>query len=273
MAQIHPTALLDGDITLADDVVVGPGCVLQGIITIGSGSQLIGNVYLTGKLVMGEQNVVYPFTCIGFAAQDIQYPADQFEPGIVIGSNNTFREGCTVHRATQELPTTIGDHNIFMTTAHVAHDCQIENHVTIVTDVCLGGHAHVHDNVIIGGSAGVHQFVTIGKGALIAGHMMTTFDVLPHFMLTGNNVLGSINIIGMRRSGMDREEITRRKEIYKLLYRSDQSLAKNIEVLRNQDDAIAQEYIDAIDSSRRGIVPLPTDRRMARRGESARVNH
>ncbi len=272
MAQVHPTALLEGNITLNDDVVVGPNCVLRGDITIGSGTELIGSSYFTGKLVMGERNIVYPFSSIGFAAQDINYAADQYEPGIVIGNDNTFREGCTVHRATQELPTTIGDHNVLMTTAHVGHDCQIGNHVTIVSNTCLGGHVHVHDNALLGGSSGAHQFVTIGKGAMIAAFVMTTYDILPYFMLTGINVVGSINVIGMRRTGMEPSEITSRKDIYKLLYRSKHSLGKAIELLRDRDDAIAMEYIEAIDTSRRGIVPLPSEHRAARRNMAVKAD-
>jgi UDP-N-acetylglucosamine acyltransferase len=270
MPTIHQSAALDGNITLADDVVIGPNCVLQGDILIGAGTRLVGNVYLTGKLSMGQRNVVYPFSCIGFAAQDVNYSNNIYEPGIFVGNDNTFREGCTVHRATQELPTTIGDNNYFMTTAHVGHDCQIENHVTMVTNSCLGGHVHVQDRVIIGGMGGAHQFTKIGKGAMIAGGFISTYDVLPYFMLTGNNIVGSINVIGMRRSGMDNEERTRRKEIFKLLYRSGQSLGKAIDKLKTQKDAIAQEYVDAINNSKRGIVPLCTENRMARRGSLVR---
>ena len=74
MPQIHSTAILEGNISLADDVVIGPHCVLRGEITIGAGTSIIGNAYLTGTLVMGERHTVYPFACIGFAAQDINYP-------------------------------------------------------------------------------------------------------------------------------------------------------------------------------------------------------
>ena len=272
MAQIHPSAVLDGNITIADDVVVGPNCVLQGDIVIGSGCHLVGSVYLNGKLVMGSRNVVYPFSCIGFAAQDIQFPHDQFEPGIVIGNDNTFREGCTVHRATQKIPTTIGNHNLLMTTSHVGHDSQVANRVTLVTDSALAGHVHVHDKVIVSGSSAAHQFVTLGCGAMLAGGLVTTYDVLPHFLLTGYNIVGSINLVGMRRSGMSSDEITRRKEIYKLLYRSEHTLSRAIEILRSQEDAVAQEYIDAIDHSRRGIVPKATNKRTARRGSVIEVD-
>ncbi len=266
MPQIHQTAILDGDITLADDVVIGPHCVLSGKISIGSGSTIIGNSYLTGDLSIGAGNVVYPFTSIGFAAQDVSQPRDQYEPGVVIGDNNTFREGATVHRATQELPTTIGNGNMFMTTSHVAHDCQIANNCTVVTDVSLAGHVHLQDNVILGGSANIHQFVTLGKGVFIIGLGYASYDVPPYFMVTGGNIVGSINIIGMRRSGMDRSEITRRKEIYKLLYKSGNSIKSSVAQLKEDNDSIALEYVSFIESSRRGIVPPYHLKRNERRG-------
>ena len=266
MPEIHSTAILEGDITLADDVVIGPHCVLEGDITIGSGTRLIGNVYLTGKLVIGERNVLYPFTCIGFAAQDANYPHDKYSPGIVIGNDNTFREGSTVHRATQDAPTTIGNDNIFMTTSHVGHDCQVADNVTIVTGGGLGGHVHVQEKVIIGGATIVHQFVTLGAGAMLGAGLFVTQDVAPYFMLTGINIIGSINLVGMRRSGMESEEISRRKEIYTLLYRSGDTIKTSIETLEQDGDVVAMEYVEFSKSSRRELVPPQHHVRDKRRG-------
>jgi len=268
MPQIHPTAILEGDITLADDVVIGQHCVLQGDITLGSGTHLIGNCYLTGKLVMGRRNVVYPFSSIGFAAQDINFPPDMFEPGVLIGDDNVFRENVTIHRATREHPTTIGDGNMFMVASHVGHDCFIGNNTTIVNVVSLAGHVHIHDHVTIGASTCIHQFVTLGRGAMLHGAMFTTYDIPPYFMLTGDNIIGSLNIIGMRRSGMPQQEITRRKEIYKLLYRSGKTLKHSLEQLKACDDQIANEYTSFIESSRRGIVPPQHKKRLERRGSA-----
>lgn len=266
MPEIHPTAILDGAISLADDVVIGPHCVLTGDITIASGTTLIGNCYLTGKLAMGEGNIVYPFSSIGFAPQDMNFPSDQYEPGIVIGNKNVFRENSTVHRATQDTPTTIGDGNVFMTTSHVAHDCQIANNCTLVTDVSLAGHVHLQDNVILGGSSNIHQFVTLGKGVMIIGLSYASYDVPPYFMITGGNIIGSINIIGMRRSGMDRDEITRRKDIYKLLYKSGNSIKTSTANLKEDGDSVALEYVEFIETSRRGIVAPYHPTRSERRG-------
>ena len=266
MPEIHSTAIVDPDVTLADDVVIGPHCVLEGDITIGNGTRLIGNVYLTGTLVMGERNVLYPFTCIGFAAQDVNYPPDKFEPGIVIGDDNTFREGSTVHRATQNSPTTIGNDNMFMTSSHVGHDCQVANDVTIVTGGGLGGHVHVHDRVIIGGATIIHQFVTIGKGAMLGAGLFAAQDVAPYFMLTGINIVGSVNLVGMRRSGMDGEEITRRKDIFTLLYRSKDTIKNSLETLEQNGDGVAMEYVAFAKSSRRGLVAPQHKTRNRRRG-------
>jgi len=268
MPEIHPTAVLEGNISLADDVVIGPHCVLQGDVTIGSATRLIGNCYITGTLVMGQRNLVYPFTCIGFAGQDANYPHDKYEPGIVIGDDNTFREGVTIHRATRDIPTTIGNNNVFMTTSHVGHDCQIANNTILVTDSTLGGHVYIQDDVIIGGGTGVHQFVSIGAGAFLHGGSFTTFDVAPYFMLTGGNIVGSLNLVGMRRSGMDREDITKRKEIFKLLYRSDHIFSKSLELLKDDDDPIAMEYVAFIEASRRGLVKPELQRRSQRRGSA-----
>jgi UDP-N-acetylglucosamine acyltransferase len=266
MPDIHETAVLDGNIKLEDDVIIGPNCVLSGDVSIGSGTKVIGGSYLTGKLTIGMNNTIYPSAHIGFAAQDINFPDDKYEPGIKIGNDNVFREGVTVHRATQDVPTTIGNGNMFMTNSHVAHDCQIANNTTIVSGVLLAGHVHLHDKVIIGGSANVHQFVTLGKGVMIIGTGYASYDVPPYFMVTGPNIVGSLNIIGMRRSGMDSIDLDRRKEIYKLIYRSGNTVAASVEQLRTDGDTIALEYADFIESSRRGIIAPYHPKRSARRG-------
>ena len=266
MPEIHPTAILDGNISLAGDVEIGPHCVLKGDIQLGAGTKLVGNCYLTGSLSMGEQNTVYPFTSIGFAAQDISCPADKYEPGIVIGDRNVFREGFTAHRATKETPTTIGNDNLFMASSHVAHDCNIGNQNTIVNCVLLAGHVHIQNNILIGGDAAVHQFVTIGNGAMIIGMGYASYDLLPYFMITGPNIVGSINIIGMRRSGMPNDEIRRRKDIYKLLYKSGNTIITSVKQLKEEGDPVAMEYVHLIETSRRGIIAPFHTTRSERRG-------
>ena len=266
MPEIHPTAILDGNISLADDVVIGPHCVLKGNITLGGGTILVGNCYLTGTLAMGNDNVVYPFTSIGFAAQDVSCPLDKYEPGIVVGDRNIFREHFTAHRATKDVPTTIGNDNMFMASSHVAHDCVVGNNNTLVNCVLLAGHVHLQDRVLIGGDATVHQFVTVGSGAMIIGMGYASYDVLPYFMITGPNIVGSINIVGMRRSGMSNDEIRKRKDIYKLLYKSGNTINTSVKQLKQVGDSISMEYVGLIESSRRGIIAPFHTTRSERRG-------
>ncbi|MCH7573357.1 MAG: acyl-ACP--UDP-N-acetylglucosamine O-acyltransferase, partial [Planctomycetes bacterium] len=112
MPEIHPTAILEGDINLADDVEIGPGCVLTGPITIGPGTRLIGHVWLNGPLTLGEGNTLYPNACLGFAPQDISWDPKKAGAGLMVGNGNLFREGVNIHRATSDdTPTSIGDDN------------------------------------------------------------------------------------------------------------------------------------------------------------------
>lgn len=257
MPEIHPTTITEGEAQLAEDVVIGPHCVLTGPITIGAGTRLIGNVYVQGPLTMGGGNTVYPFTCLGFAPQHGKYDPNEPGEGLNIGDGNTFREHVTIHRAfTEEGPTRIGDRNYFMATSHAGHDCVVGDDCTFVNGSALGGHCIVEDRVIIGGSTVVHQFCRLGRGAMLSGAMGLGMDLPPWFMLTGNNICGSINLVGLRRSGMPREQIDEVRWVYRTLYRAGMSVKQALEAIRQRADSpIVAEYVRFIESSDRGICP------------------
>ncbi len=255
MPTIHPTAALEGDVQLAADVAIGPHCVLTGPITIGAGTRLIGNVYLQGPLTMGCGNVVYPFACLGFAPQHAKFDPNTPGSGLTIGDNNTFREHVTIHRAFEAAhPTRIGSRNLFMVNSHAGHDCVVGDHCTLVNNSALGGHVQMQDRVTLGGGAVVHQFCRIGRGAMLSGAMGTSRDLPPWFMLTGNNLCGSINLVGMRRSGMSRDEIDAVKWVYRTLYREGYTINDAVEELKSRaGEPLIDEYIAFIESSDRGI--------------------
>lgn len=255
MPSVHPTAIIEGEVELADDCVVGPNCVLRGPLRMGAGSRLIGNVYLHGPLEIGERNLFYPFACIGFAPQHARCDPTTSGPGTAIGVDNTFRESVTLHRAfTDEGPTRVGDHNFVMANGHIGHDSIVGNHCVITQNAMLGGHCLVESNVIIGGNTGMHQFTRAGRGAMLAGGTSTTADIPPWFMLTGASVCGSVNIVGMRRSGMSSEQIDTVRWVYRTLYRSGYTLARAIVDLKTRhDDPLVSEYIAFVESSKRGL--------------------
>lgn len=257
MPSIHTTAILDGDINLADDVSIGPNCVLTGSITIGSGTKLIGNIYLNGPLTLGSNNVIYPFVCLGFKAQHTDADPQKPGKGIKIGNDNIFREYVSVHRAfTDDGPTTIGDRCELMVTSHVGHDCQIGDDCTLAPAVLIGGHVEVGDKTIIGGGTAIHQFCRIGKGTILTGGTVLKQDLMPYFMLTGPNIAGSINMIGLRRSGMPEDDIQDVRWVYKTMYRNGLTPKDALaEMKKRADRQIIAEYIKFIEQSERGCCP------------------
>jgi UDP-N-acetylglucosamine acyltransferase len=259
MADVHPTAILEGDVQLGDGVTVGPHCVLTGPVSIGPGTTLIGNVYLNGPLTLGTNNVVYPFACLGFAPQHAKYDPQEPGHGLVIGDGNTFREHVTVHRAfTDDGPTRIGDRSVFMVSSHVGHDCQVGNDCMFVNDSALGGHCVIGDRVIVGGGTKVHQFVRVGHGAMFAGVAGATQDVPPWFMITGINVCGGVNLVGMRRAGLRSEQIDEIRWVYRTICRDGHSVKEALNLLKERADSdVVAEYVRFIESSDRGICQGP----------------
>lgn len=258
MPDVHFTSMIHGNVTLADDVVIGPYCVLDGSIapiSIGSGTRLIGSAYLSGPLTIGEKNTIYPFTTLGFSPQDLKWDPARPGAGVIIGSGNTFRENVTIHRATSEdTPTRIGNENYWMATSHAGHDARVGNNCIFANSAALGGFVDVQDRVIIGGTTAIHQFCRIGRGCMLSGGVGTSMDLPPFFMLTGINVAGSINLVGLRRSNASREMIDDVKWVYKTLYRRGLPLKRALEKLKERSDrSIIQEYIEFIEHSERGI--------------------
>lgn len=255
MPDVHPTAILEGDVTLADDVVVGPNCVLTGPVTIGAGTTLLGNVYLHGPVTIGSGNAIYPFACLGFAPQHAKFDRHAPGHGLVVGNDNTFREHFTAHRAfTDEGPTTIGDRNLFMVGSHVGHDDRVGSDCTIANATLLAGHVTVGDRVTMGGNSAVHQFCTIGRGAMISGVAATTKDVLPFAMVTGISICPGMNLIGAKRAGFERDEIDDLKWIYRIACRDGNTKSRAVEMLRERGERpLVAEAIDFLEASTRGI--------------------
>ena len=256
MPKIHPTAILDGDITLADTVEIGPYCVLRGKISLGAGCVLVQNVHLQGPLVMGAENACYPGVSIGFAPQDKGFHHAKDGAGTVIGDGNTFRECVAIHRATRDdRPTRVGSRNFWMVNAHAGHDVQIGSDCVFANNTMFGGHAEVADRVVTGGAAGIHQFARIGRGAMISGLAGVSKDVCPFFTVSNTNYVGSYNRIGMRRGGFAPSDIDVVREIYGLVVRSRRPYAERIRAVEAlAGHPIADEFIAFIKGSKRGIM-------------------
>ena len=222
MSQIHPTAIVAPGAELAGDVVVGPYCVIGRDVRLGPRVSLHSHAVVDGRTTIGEGTRLFPFASIGLEPQDLKYRGEKSE--LVIGCNNTIREYVTMNPGTAGggMVTRIGNDCLFMVGAHVAHDCQIGNHVVMANNATLAGHVVVEDYAVLGGLSAVHQFVRIGKHAMIGGMSGVERDVIPYGQVMGDRArLYGLNIIGMQRRGFSREDIQGLRNAYQFLFSTD----------------------------------------------------
>jgi UDP-N-acetylglucosamine acyltransferase len=225
--MIDPRAVIDPGAQLAADVSVGPFSIIGPNVSIGPRTQIGPHVVIDGHTRIGADNKISPFASIGGPPQDKKYAGEPTR--LEIGDRNVFRESCTVNRGTthDKGVTRIGDDNLLMAYAHVAHDCVIGNKTVFANCASLGGHVEIGDWVIIGGLAAIHQFVKIGAHAFLGGQSALTRDIPPYVMAAGNPcVPHSVNSEGLKRRGFDEAQIRNIKNAYRILYRSDLKLAE-----------------------------------------------
>lgn len=222
MPTIHPTASVSRACELGEEVVVGPGCVLTGRVTLGKGVHLGGTNYISGEVGpvrIGAGTRLWPHACVGFEPQD--YKFDGQTAGVSIGEGCMLREGTTVHASTNpERATLVGDRVFMMVNSHVAHDCRVGSRVVMVNGTALAGHAEVGDDVTLGGNAVVHQFCRIGRMVMMSGDCGINKDVPPFCIVSERNRIGGLNLIGLRRAKVPREQISAMTIAFKdFLYR------------------------------------------------------
>jgi len=255
---IHPTAIIDPSATLADGVSIGPYCVVSANVNIGTDSLLKSHVVIEGHTTIGKNNTFFPFSAIGQITQDLKYVGEP--TALVIGDHNTFRENTTIHRGTTaEAPTRIGDHNLFLSYSHVAHDCQVGNHCILSNNGTLAGHCTVGDYAIISGLSACHQFCRIGEHSLIGGCAKIVQDVPPFTIVDGNPAtVRGLNLVGLQRRGFDEDTRSALKKTYKKLFLSKKNnMAKLTEELAESElasDVHVARLIEFIQSSERGVI-------------------
>jgi UDP-N-acetylglucosamine acyltransferase len=236
MPQIHPTAIVAPGAKLAEDVVVGPYCVIGEQVSLAAEVNLKSHVVIDGRTTIGERTRIFPFASIGFETQDLKYRGEP--SSLEIGHDNTIREHVTINPGTEGggMVTRLGDHCLLMVGAHVAHDCQIGDHVILVNNATLGGHVVIEDYAILGGLSAVHQFVRIGRHAMIGGMSGVERDVIPYGLVMGDRArLTGLNIIGMQRRGFSRDDIQGLRSAYNFLF-------SNVRTLNERVDEVAERF-------------------------------
>ena len=255
MPQVHPTALVDPHARLAEDVVVGPYCIISGEVEIGSGTVLGSNVVLEGWTRVGRNCRILHSAVLGTLPQDLKYKGARSL--VEIGNSNTIREFVTINRATGEgEKTVVGDNNLLMAYVHLAHNCIIGNGVILANAVNLAGHVRIDDYAIVGGMTPVHQFVRIGRHAFVGGGSRVPKDVPPFVRAAGNPLrIVGLNSVGLQRREFPADVRLELKRLYRLFYRSNlnvsQAIAKSRAELRDIPEV--REFLSFVEKSERGV--------------------
>lgn len=256
-AHIHPTAIIAPDAQIDPSTQIGPYTVIGPRVTIGKNNR-IGPFCLIENTVMGDDNELIAHATIGVKPQDLSYD-ESMQSMVRIGNGNKIRECVTIHRSTNvEVPTIVGNNCLLMANSHVAHDCCLGNNIILANCTGVAGHVQLADRVITSGCVGIHQFVRVGKLAMLSGGAMVPLDIPPYCTAQGSRArLVGLNIIGMRRSGMSRDEILAVKRAFKVLFRSGLLLKDAIAQVEAEKPLPAvQEMLDFCKNSPRGIASI-----------------
>ena len=255
--MIHPQAIVDPAAKIADDVSIGPFCVIGADVEIGAGTRVASHVVINGPTKIGKENEIFQFASIGEKPQDLKFDDEPTE--LIVGDRNRIREYVTLHRGTPGggNVTKIGNDNLLMANVHVAHDCIVGNHVILANATALAGHVVVDDHVILGGYTTVHQFTRIGAHAFTGFSTAIDRDVLPFFTVAGNRARAiGINKEGLKRRGFTPESIRALQETFKLLIKSTSSLKVALEKVEEiaEKDPNVRMVLDFLDASERGWI-------------------
>jgi UDP-N-acetylglucosamine acyltransferase len=262
LTDIHPTALVDPAAELGPDVAIGPYSLVGPHVRLSAGVRLHSHVVIEGHTEIGEGCVIHPFAILGGPPQHSAYRGESTR--LVVGARNVIREHVTMHCGTVmgRGVTTVGSDGLFMVGAHIAHDCVVGDHVTMINNATLAGHVHMADFAIMGGLSAAHQFTRIGRHAFVGGMAGVNYDVIPFGNVWGNHAhLEGLNLVGLKRRGFSRETINTLRAAYRLLFAEEGTFQERLD-----DTAAAyagapevMEIIDFIraDSTR----PLTTPKR------------
>jgi UDP-N-acetylglucosamine acyltransferase len=255
VASIHPSAVIDPGAQLGRDVQVGPFSVIERGAVIGDRCHLASHVVIHGQVTLDRDNYLHEGVVIGGRPQHLHAGSDM--GAVRIGCGNTLREHATVHCALEAgNQTVIGDNNLLMVNAHVAHDCRIGSHTILVNNVMLAGHVVVEDRVYLSGGVGVHQFCRIGQLAMVRGLGRVTQDVPPYVLFDGltRNVIG-LNVVGLRRNGFTSADVNQLKSAYRVIFRAGLPWSAVLETLATQfPDGPAAAFGQFFANGNRGFV-------------------
>ena len=254
--MIHSSSIIDPSAKIADDVEIGPFCLVGADVEIGSGTRIESHVILKGPMKIGERNHIFQFSTLGDGSPDKKYKNEPTT--LVIGNENIIREGVTIHRGTVQDrgETLIGDRNLIMAYSHIAHDCVLGNDIVLTNQAALAGSVHVGDGAILGGYAIVHQFCSLGSYSFCAMGSAVNKDIPAYVKVRGNPAKPfGINVTGIKRLGYSKESIEALRSAYRSIYRKKLTVDEAIEELKELRKKYEEVdlFLLSIEKSTRGI--------------------
>lgn len=254
---IHETAIVNPNAKIGADCYIGAHCIVGESVTLADKVRLDSHVVVEGKTSIGDETHIFPFVSIGLAPQDLKFAGE--ETSVEIGARNQIREFVTIHRGTLGGGglTKIGNENLLMAQAHVAHDCHVGNNVIMANAATLAGHVEIADRANIGAYSGVHQFCRVGLEAFVGGYSVVVKDAPPFAIIQGNHAkCYGLNKVGMKRRGYSKETIEHLHHAYRLLLSSKLNTTQAVEKIREEisDCREVEILLNFIETSKRGIV-------------------
>ncbi|MFM2367164.1 MAG: hypothetical protein RIR95_1772 [Pseudomonadota bacterium] len=217
-AKVHPSAVIEQGATIGAGATIGPFCFVGPDVVLSAGVHVKSHAVVTGVTEIGPDTVIFPFATVGEIPQDLKFKGEKTR--LIVGARCRIREGATLNTGTEGGGglTRVGDDCLLMTGAHVGHDAVLGNRVILANQVAIAGHCVIGDDVIVGGLSGIHQFVRVGHGAIIGAVTMVTNDVLPYGLVQGpRGILDGLNLVGLKRRGVERADITAMRAAYQML--------------------------------------------------------
>jgi len=257
--MIHKTVIVNPKAKISSTVEIGPYSIIGPDVEIDDGVIIQSHVNITGHTKIGKNNIFYSMSSIGSDPQDLKYKGEK--TSLIIGNGNTIREHVTINTGTIQggAITKIGNNNLIMIGAHLAHDCIIGNNIVMANNSAIAGHAIIDDLAIIGAKCGIQQFVRIGKMAMIGGMTGVSRDVIPYGVSTGNrNFLNGINIIGLRRGKVQNKDIIGLTEAYKEIFKT-KNLNENLSNLNKKykDNSLVKDVLEFINKDKKRPICTP----------------